>query len=641
MTALKHLFQPLIVSNLNLKNRLVLLPMALGYAHEGKPTHRLIKFLTERAKGGVGVVCMPFGIYPSSEGFMSYMGCDLSYDEAVTYVKEIACAIHRYDVPVIGQLTTISVWRKDKNSPFEIVGPSAFAARPKGHVPREMTREEIDIYIEQHGDAARRLREAGFDAVEVMGGVGNMISRFMSPLANKRDDEYGGSFENRMRLPLQIIDNIKRKAGADYAILWRYSGHEFMDGGYDIDGAIQIGHVLKSAGIKWLNIQVGWHDSPIPLITKEVPQGNFVYIGEAIKKAVGLPVVTSYRITDPIMADRIIAEGKADLVGMARAFICDPELANKAKEGRFEDINRCICCCRCIDQTVGGGRPLGMCSVNARIGEELDSNIEPAVKKKKVLIVGAGPAGMEAARVCAMRGHDVSLWEASDLTGGLLEVAKVPPDKSEMEYLQNYLDKQIRKLGVKLSVNKQADVNGITGGKFDAVVIATGSVPLVPNIRGIDNSIVMGAVDLLRNGKDTGGSVIVIGGGLIGCEVAVLLAGKGKKVTVLEMLDRIGIDIGPSERFVTIMKLKKLGVRLEARTRVTEITEDGVKALRDNQELYYQAGNVILAAGMKKKDDLYVELSSRVRELYNIGDCVEPRRIGEAIKEGYLIGLQI
>ncbi len=641
MPELKHLFQPIKIGNMTLQNRLVLLPLALGYAQDGKPTHRLIKFLEERAEGGIGVVCTPFSIFPSGDTFMGYMGLDASDDKYIDPMKAVADAIHKCAVPIIGQLTTISVWRKDSDADLEFVGPSAVAVRPKAHIPREMTKEEIDIYIRQHGNAARRLREAGYDAVEVMGGVGNIISRFISPLANRRDDEYGGSFKNRMRLPLQIIEDIQKKAGLDYTLLWRYSGHEFMEGGYEVEEAIQIGHALKNAGVKWLNIQVGWHDSQVPLITKEVPQGSFAYIGEAIKKAVGIPVVTSYRITDVVMADRIIAEGKADLVGMARAFISDPELANKAREGRFDDINKCICCCRCVDQTVGSGKSLDMCSVNARIGKDLAKDIKPAIRKKKVLVIGAGPAGMEAARVCAIRGHKVSIWEKNDSTGGSLNLAKAPPDKSEIGYVQTYLESQIKKLGIELRTNMQATAENVINEEADTVIVATGSMPCMPGIAGIDKTDVVSALDVLKGEKGIGDEIVIIGGGLIGCEVASLLVSKGKRVTVLEMLDKIGIDIGPSERFVTVMKLKQSGVRLEPKTRVTEITDHKVKAIRDNQELTWEADSVIIAAGMQSNNGLFSELSSRLKEVYSIGDCVEPRRIGEAIKEGYRVGLQV
>ena len=637
MADLKHLFQPIRIGKLNLSNRIILLPMALGYADGGRPTPRLIKFLQERARGGCGAVCTPFSIFPAGDTFFGYMGLDASNDAYIDSARQLADAMHGCDVPVIGQLNTLTVWRRDRNSELEIVGPSPFAARPKGHVPRELTIEEINVYVMQHGAAARRLREAGYDAVEVMGGIGNIISRFTSPLANQRRDEYGGNFENRMRLPIEIIREIRKEAGDDFPLLWRYSGHEFLDGGYDIEGAVRIGQVLKGERVEWLNIQVGWHDSPIPLITKEVPQGGFAYISEAIRKALNLPVVTSYRITDPIMADEIIASGKADLIGLARALISDPEWAIKAREGRFKDINRCICCCRCVDQTVGAGKGLELCSVNPRIGNEIDTEISPAEKIKKVFIVGSGPAGMEAARVSRLRGHEVILFERQKNLGGQLIIARLPPDKYEIGYIQDYLENQVRNLDITIKINHEVTEEYINRNKPDCVVLAVGASPAIPNIPGIFNKNVCTAVEILEGRQVIGHKIVVIGGGLIGCEVALFLVDQGRDVTILEMLPKIGMDIGASERFITITKLKEKGVHLNTGVTVTGINEEAVIGTRASETLTFVADQVVVAAGMKKNN----AINNTIGEVYAIGDCVEPSRIGEAVKEGYKIGLRI
>ena len=641
MADLKHLFQPIRIGRLEIANRVVLLPMALGYADSGKPTKRLIKFLSERALGGCGVVCTPFSIFPAGDTFFGYMGLDASGDEYINPAKQLSDAMHECGVPIIGQLNTLTVWRRDGNSQLEVVGPSPFAARPKGHVTRELTHEEIKLYIRQHGQAARRLREAGYDAIEVMGGIGNIISRFTSPLANQRKDEYGGNFENRMRLPLEIIEEIRREVGRDYTILWRYSGHEFLDGGYAIDGAIEIGKVLKKAGVEWLNIQVGWHDSPIPLITKEVSQGGFAYISEAIKKAVDIPIVTSYRITDPVMANSIIAEGKADLIGLARALISDPCWANKARQGRLNEINRCICCCRCVDQTVGTGKGLEMCSVNARVGEEIDTDVTRAEKIKRVFVIGSGPGGLEAARVSGLKGHTVTLFEKDNKLGGQLNLAKLPPDKHEIGYLQNYLENQVKQLNIKVNTEKEVTGDYLSNELPDCVVFATGAVPAIPVIPGINRKHVCTAVEILAGKLIDGHKVVVIGGGLIGCEVSLFLVNHGKEVTILEMLPKIGIDIGASERFITVNKLKKKGIHLETGVTVSEITEGEVLGMKAAEKFALSTDQVVIAAGMQKNDGIIGNLNGRMKEVYAIGDCVEPRRIGEAVKEGYRIGLKI
>ena len=349
MTKFNYLLKPIKLGSIQLKNRMVMLSMGLGYEENGKPTQRLFNFLGERAKGGAGMIITSVSFFPDPLGGI----LDGTRDEYIPALKDLVNTVHRYEAPLVAQLITIHIWRKNRASELEIVGPSAVAVRPNAVKPRELTLDEIGIILDQYEDSARRMREAGFDGIEIMGGIGGLISRFMSPCANQRRDAYGGSFENRMRFPLEVIERVKKGAGADFTVGFRYSGHEFLEGGYELEGAAEIGKVLEKAGSAWLNIQTGWHDSPVPLITKEVPEGHFAYLSEGIKKAVNIPVIEGYRITDPVVAENLLAQGKADLIGMARAFICDPDFANKVKEGRDGEIRRCICCCRCVDQAVG------------------------------------------------------------------------------------------------------------------------------------------------------------------------------------------------------------------------------------------------------------------------------------------------
>lgn len=641
MTDLNHLFSPIKIGSMQLKNRTILLPLSIGAAPGGKPSKVMNTFLAERARGGAGAICASLNPLPGGFQMVDALVNDIGDDSFIPDLKELTSLIHDCGAPIVGQLVSLEFWKRDANAPIEAVGPSEVSVRAKGHKPRALTVEDLHIFARQYGEAARRVREAGYDAVEVMGGIGGSISRFMSPLANQRTDEYGGSLENRMRFPLEIIKEIKSRAGDDFTILWRYSGHEFIEGGYDTAEACRIGQVLEKAGVKWLNIQVGWHDSPSPLVTKEVPQGGWVYIAEQIKKSVSVPVVASYRITDPVMADSIIREGRADLIGMARALIADPEWPNKAREGRLDEINRCICCCRCIDQGLAQGQPLKMCNVNPRVGDDILTSITPALKKKKVLVIGGGPGGMEAARAAALRGHSVTLWEKSGQLGGLLEYAKVPPDKGEINSLINYQKNQMKLRGVTVVLNKEATPDSVLQQKADAVIVATGSEVLVPPIPGIDGPNVITSLEILSGEKSTGDNVIVIGGGSVGCEIALMLARQGKKVTIIEMLRKVGLDIGPAERFITITLLKQSGVSLQPETKVIEVTGSGVKAVTNEEPRLFEADTVILAAGMKPCNELASQLAGKVPELYSVGDCVEPKRIGEAIKSAYRTVLNI
>ena len=640
MTQLNHLFSPIQVGKMQLKNRIVLLPMAL-YANGGMPSDRQTKFLLERARGGAGAICIPLNLVPGGSEFVGSMTCDVSEEGFIKPLRELTRQVHDCGIPIVGQLISLMLWRKNAGAPLEVVGPSEVALRPRAHKPRAMTVEEIHLFSSQYAEGAGRAREAGFDAIEIMGGIGGTISRFMSPAANQRQDEYGGTFENRMRLPLELMKGIKQKTGDDYTILWRYSGHEFVDGGYDEEEGSKIGRALESAGAGWLNLQVGWHDSTMPLVTKEVPQGRFVYIAERIRKSVSIPVVTGYRITDPEMADRIVADGKADLIGMARALISDPELPNKAREGRIHQINRCICCCRCLDQGLAQHIPVEICSVNARMGDDILTDIVPAPVKKKVLVVGGGPAGMEAARVAALRGHNVTLWEKLHHLGGLMHYASIPSDKWEIGYFVDYLSGQMRELGVNVVVDKEADCKAIIDEGADAVILATGSIPCGLQVRGSDGAKIITPLDFLSGHNTVGANVVVIGGGTIGCEIAGMMAAEGKKVAILEMLERVGRDIGPTERFIILSSLKRQGVSIEVATRVVEISGAGVIAIQDGRTRLFEADTVIAATGMQPYNELSLGLAAMGREFYAIGDCVEPKKIGEAVKSAYRTALRI
>ncbi len=639
MSQFKKLFEPIKVGEVELKNRLVALAIGTGYVKAGRLTQRHKDFLIERAKGGAGLMITSFSpIYGGSEirGGEALPG--IYEDGFVPELRELRATLQAQGVKVAAQLIAVDKWAKDKDSPLEVVGPSDVIKGPGASKPRPLTVKEIHQIVESFGEATRRAREAGFDAVEIHAGVGLVVNQFLSPFTNRRTDEYGGSLENRLRFLLEIIDAAKKKAGSDYTLICRISADEFMEGGNILEDTKKVAPILEKAGIRCLDVAVAWHESPIPVVQMSVPRGAFVYLAEEIKKVVNIPVATAYRVNDPWLAERIVAEGKADLVGLARALIADPEFPNKAREGRPEDIRPCIACCRCLDLILEG-QPLA-CTVNARVGKEREYSIQPAPKPKTVFVVGGGPAGMEAAGVAAQRGHKVTLWEKEDRLGGQMLFAVLPPYKGEIHNLTDYLIGQLKKSHVEIKLNQEATAQSILEGKPDVVIVATGASPIIPDIPGVKGAKVSTALEVLR-GKETGQGVVVIGGGMVGCEIAEFLAEKGKKVTILEMLNRVGNDIGPTTRWVVLQRLRKAGIRMETRITATEITDEGVKGVRDGAFEFFPADTVVLAVGMKSRDGLAQQLEGKIPAVHSIGDCVEPQRIAQAMEVGLKIAREI
>lgn len=371
-----------------------------------------------------------------------------------------------------------------------------------------------------------------------------------------------------------------------------------------------------------------------------VPRGAFVYLAHGIKEVVNIPVATNIRINDPLLAEQILAEGKADLIAMGTPLVADPDLPNKAREGRLEDIRMCTACCHCWD-TLDRGDPIS-CSVNASAGREAEYAIVPTKKAKKVFVIGGGPAGMEAARVAAVRGHQVTLFERKNKLGGQLLYAVLPPYKEEWNTFIKYLRTQLRKLRVNVKLNEECTVRIVDEAKPDALIVATGAIPLVPDVPGVDGTNVNTAIEVLTGSKTVGQNVVIIGGGSIGCETAEFLLQMGKRVTILEMLDHIGTDIGTRNRWIVIDRLSATGVRLETNAQAKEITSKGVKVTRTGRyREFFEADSVVIAAGMKAVDKLTKELEGKVSSLYQVGDCTQPGKVREAIVSGFQAALQI
>ena len=474
MAKLKHLFSPIKIGKMELKNRVEFAPVTDNFGIGDYVTDRMIKFYEDRAKGGVGLINIGYFTvnYPHNP-----LGIGMYDDKFIPGIRKLTDACHAHGAKVGVELAFEENYAKRRGGPFEYIGPSDVATRAGKQRPRPLTTAEVEEIVEQFGDAARRAVEGGFDLIHILGSAGYPIAQFASPLTNRRTDKYGGSFEKRLLLHTEIIQSMKKKAGDDCIISWRMGGQDFMPGGNTLEDSVKIAQWLEKQGVQVINVTTGCHDSGVPFIQYFVPKGNWIFMGERIKKGINIPVIVGTRIVDPIMADKIIGEGRADMIYLARPLIADAELVNKAKEGRFDDIVPCTSCCLCFDAW-SRTEPI-YCQVNARAGRELE------LKVKRVLVVGGGPGGMEAARVAGLRGHKVTLFEKSDKLGGALNAAGAPSVKDGVGYFREYLIKQMKKEGIEIKLNTEVENTIIEKERPDAVIVATGATPIIPDIPGV------------------------------------------------------------------------------------------------------------------------------------------------------------
>jgi NADPH-dependent 2,4-dienoyl-CoA reductase/sulfur reductase-like enzyme len=484
--------------------------------------------------------------------------------------------------------------------------------------------------------AAKRAKQAGFDAVEIHGAHRYLIAQFLSPTWNKRQDEYGGELKNRARILIETIRAVRQAVGEKYPLTCRLNGKEYgVEGGTTLEEAQEVARMAEEAGVNAIHVSAWGVRSQIQAASLPTLPGALVPLAEGIKKVVTIPVIAVGRIS-PELGERVLQDGKADFVAIGRALIVDPELPNKVARGKLEDIRPCTACMACRDGLLSGGEL--QCMVNPAVGREHEHPVRPAEKRKKVLIVGGGPAGMEAARVAASRGHEVILCEKEERLGGQLVVGAIPPHKGRIEPLTNYLVIQVKKLGVRVELGKEITLTAVQELKPDVVVLATGVLPLVPDIPGIDSINVVNAEDILNGKVVTGGRVIVLGGELVGCETAEFLAEKGKKVTITRRGLSMATKVGPSLRERLLDRLAEKGVTMLTGVKYDAITERGLAiTTSDGRKETIEADTIVLATGSKANRELLTGLKGMVSEIHLVGDCVEPRGIREAIDEGFRI----
>jgi len=663
-----YLFSPIKISNMELRNRIVMTAMHLGYTPQGEVTDRLVGFYEPRAKGGVGLIIVggcPIDEYGGMAGMI-----DLSQDKFIPGLKRLTEAIRAHGAKIAAQLYQAGRYAFSAmiggRKPFSA---SAVRSRLTGETPRALELREIPAVQDKFAEAAARAKEAGFDAVEILGSAGYLICQFLSPLTNKRDDEYGGPLENRMRFGIEVVQKVRAAVGPDYPILFRIAGNDFMEGGHTNREARIFAAELEKAGVDLFNVTGGWHETRVPQLTMFVPRGAFVYLAEGIKSAVSVPVLASNRINDPSIGEEIIRNGEADLVTMARALIADPELPNKAASGKRHLIYHCVACNQGCFDNIFQLKPVS-CLVNPRAGRERELAIEPAAAKKKILVVGGGPAGMKAACTAAERGHRVVLVEKAKRLGGQIPLNSHIPGRKEMLLIGRDLENNLRELGVEIRLGREANKEIIKEIQPDTVILATGARPIQPDIPGVKRRNVVQAWDVLAGIKGVGKRVVIVGGNAVGLETALYLADIGtlspevlhfllvnkaeamdfiherlnrgcKSVTVVEMTGKAGQDIGLSTRWTVLAELRRLGVTIMTNTRAVAITDEGLEIEKGEKREVIEADSVVLAVGSTAENSLANEIKDLVKELHVIGDAKQPRNALDAIREGLMVGLKV
>lgn len=664
----KKLFEPVQIGNVTLKNRIAMAPIAIwGLTNpDGSPNQRAIDYYVERAKGNVGlIITSVFKVESDVEPVM--YGGPLISGPAIPFLGELIEEVHSFGAKIFFQLTAgYGCVAHPVIILGEPINPVSASAIPSywnpGIVCRELTTEEVEQIVKAFGPASEILAALGADGVELHGHEGYLFDQFTSSAWNRRRDKYGGDLKDRLRFPIEVLNVIKKAVGKEFPVQYRVGlkhymkganaggilpGEEYKEAGRDVDEGLEMVRLLEEAGFDSLHVDAGcyesWYWAHPPGYFEH---GCMVDMAEKAKGAVKIPILAVGRLGIPDLAEKTVEDGKADIIVLGRALLADPYWVMKVQEDKVEDIRPCL---GCHDGCMGReyvGKVLS-CAVNPACGKErlAELRLRPTPKPKRVLIAGGGVAGMEAARVAAIRGHKVTLYEKGESLGGHLVEASVPDFKMDVGRFLDWYKAQLKKLRVEVNLETEVTPDLIEREKPDEIFVATGSKSIIPEIPGIENPNVATVTDLLLGEKQVAHSVVVIGGGLIGCETALWLAKQGKRVTIIEMLPRLmsaGLPV-PYENSLALLDLLTLhNVTVIVNTKLEQVTNDGVVLIdKSLKRSTLKTDTIALSVGLRADDKLYKSLGGEYAHLYALGDCREPRNIMGAVWDAYTVACSV
>lgn len=633
---LDHVFSPYTIKNVTFPNRLVVSAMVTNFCNkDGSASERYIAYHEEKAKGGFGmIITEDYAIRVKGKGFSNVAG--MWDDSLIDSHSELTRRVHQYDSKIIAQIYHAGRQTHQGVTGFPPEAPSAVPCPANKQIPHELTVEEIKDIEQDFADCARRCKQAGFDGIEIHGGHGYLVAEFMSSYSNKRIDQYGGSLTNRMRFPLEAIAAIRKAVGEEFIVGFRISADELVPGGRTKEDTKTIALMLEAAGIDFLHVSAGVYGSSYAIAPPQaIKHGWLTDFAKEVKEIVHIPVITVGRINDPLIADQIIRSGKADFVTMARASLCDPHMPEKARQGIFEEIRYCIACSQGCMGVLLKDKPIH-CALNPMLGQEYKYINKQTDQFKKVLVVGGGPAGMQAAITAAEQGHQVILYEKNNCLGGQYRLAAIPPNKGEITSFLYWQQIMLKKLGVNVILNQQVNKDLIENSDCDVVIVATGGKPIIPEISGVGSKNVVTACEILDGKVFCGQKAVVIGGGQIGTETALHLAVHRKDVTLIEMTNDLAIKETAHPREFLLKAVEDSTINVILNGCVKDIREDSVVVeIAKDQLIEVQADTVILAIGMQEENALSKSIVDCKKKIITIGDAKKVRQVMDAVREGF------